>query len=588
MTMGNCIGVDKLPENMFHVVNIGDDRRLDKGMMQVTEMELIFTDRKTTESWRWPLKFLRKYGCDGEVFSFEAGRKCPGGEGLYAFESRRASHIFDMVARNINQGNLQPPAGELSPFPSESRPPDQNTLVSRTSVSLSPGHSHTDQPNYANMDLNGVPLAQAENSLEPTLPQRPVAYKEVVFDRPPEQHPPPPGEKEPRMSYTKIDFVGTDSYNRERRLGTLPEVPYIPQGRTSTSSMGSGGLSSHRAGGAAGGGGGVVKRGRMHTYSGPGSSSGGGRLPSDSSFSSQGSLTDSCRGDVRPSQSSLSSGAAGTHAHSAVALDTTQSSGTALYQNVVVSRDGANIQHSTTPLQQYQNVTVGAGSVNGVFDSPTSSTPQPMSNGGSGDHHVTTSTPRSASTGHGAGLTSRNGISPIVNGHPMAHYADLQLGRNAAPRTRATSTPAGTKAPNISYSVMEFPLRESPNHHHNMSVSSAVPQPSSSGGGAGGGDSSPPIRTPNGDIRGRHHLHSVSSNRATEEPLESVISPIPIPEATAAATTNGEVKKVDDTKVEYGVLNFPAMEVLAKNKAEHLRNDERDLSHGTSSKKKKN
>ncbi len=586
MTMGNCIGMDKLPENMFHVVNIGDDRRLDKGMMQVTETELIFTDRKTTESWRWPLKFLRKYGCDGEVFSFEAGRKCPGGEGLYAFESRRASQIFDMVARNINQGNLQPPAGELSPFPSESHPRDQNTLVSRTSVSLSPGHSHTDQPNYANMDLNGLPLAQAENGEDPTIPQRPVAYKEVIFDRPPEQHPPPPGEKETRMSYTKIDFVGTDSYNRERRLGTLPEVPYTPQGRTSTSSMGSGGLSSHRAGGGgAGGVGGGVKRGRMHTYSGPGSSSGGGRLPSDSDFSSQGSLTDSYR-DVRPSQSSLSSGA-GPRAHSAVALDATQSSGTALYQNVFVSKDGgANVQHSATPLQQYQNVSVGAGSVNAVFDSPTSSTPQPMSNGGS-DHHVTTSTPRSASTSHGAGLSSRNGISPIVNGHPMAHYADLQLGRNATGRSRATSTPAGTKAPNLSYSVMDFPAREgksSPNHHH-MSVSSAVPQPSPSG--ARGGDSSPPIRTPNGDIRGRHHLHSISSSRA-EEPVESVISPVPIPEATAANATNGEVKKVDETKVEYGVLNFPAMEVLAKNKGEHLRNDERDLSHGTSSRKKKN
>lgn len=583
--MGACISADKLPENMFHVINIGDDRRLDKGMMQVTETELIFTDRRTTESWRWPLKFLRKYGCDGEVFSFEAGRKCPGGEGLYAFESKRASQIFDMVARNINQGNLQPPAGELSPFPSESRPPDQNTLVSRTSVSLSPGHNHTDQPNYANMDLSGNPLVQAENGIDPTLPsQRPVAYKEVVFDRPPELHPVPQGEKEPRTSYTKIDFVGTDSYNRERRLGTLPEVPYIPQGRTSTSSMGSGGLSSHRAAG------GVVKRGRMHTYSGPGSSSGavGGRLPSDSSFSSQGSLSEVSR-DVRPSQSSLSSGA-GPHAHSSsLALDTTQSSGTALYQNVIVNKDGANVQHSSTPLphqqqQQYQNVTVGAGSVNGVFDSPTSSTPLPISNGSS---HVTTSTPRSASTSHGAGLSSRNGISPIVNGHPMAHYADLELGKKV--RERATSTPAGgTRAPNLSYSVMDFPIREgksSPNHHHS-SISSAVPQPSAGGAGSRG-DSSPPIRTPNGDIRGRHHLHSISSSRA-EEPVESVISPIPIPEATAAIT-NGEVKRVqDETKVEYGVLNFPAMEVLAKNKGEHLRNDERDLSHGTSSRRKKN
>ena len=566
------MGTNKLPENMFHVKSISDDTRLagDKGMMQVTETELIYTDQKTTESWRWPLKFLRKYGCDGEVFSFEAGRKCPGGEGLYAFSAKRASQIFDMVARNINQGGLQPPAGELSPFPSESHPPDPNTLISRrnSSMSQSPGHTHTDQPNYANMDLSGNPLVQVENGLEPMLPQRPVAYKEVVFEHPPEQHPAPQSEKEPRTSYTKIDFVETDNYNRERRLGTLPEMEmqFVPQGRTSTSSVsGGGGLSSQRVAAERGG-----KRGRMRTYSGPGTST--GRLPSDSSFSSQGSLTESSR-DGRPSQSSLLSGA-GTQTHSLLALDT-QSSGTALYQNVIVSKEGANVH--TTPLpqqQQYQNVLVGGGNVDRVF-SPSSSTPQPMTNGGS----HSTSTPRSLSTSHGgmkkAG-SSRNGMSPIVNGHPMAQYADLEHGKSAA-RKRATSTPVGSKAPNLSYSVMDFPIKEgkqSPNH---SSVSSAVPQPST------GGDSSPPTRIANGDIRGRHHLHSVSSIRQ-DEPLESVASPIPIPVAT-----NGDVKKVqDETKVEYGVLNFPAMEVLSKNKSEHFTHEERDLGHGTSSRKKKN
>ena len=568
------MGGNKLPENMFHVINIGDDRRLDKGMMQVTDTELIFTDRKTTEYWRWPLKFLRKYGCDGEVFSFEAGRKCPGGEGLYAFESKRASHIFDMVARNINQGGLHPPAGELSPFPSESHPPDQNTLVSRHSISQSPGHTHTDQPNYANMDLQGNHLLQMENGgLEPALPQRPVAYKEVVFDRPPEQHPVPQGEREPRTSYTKIDFEGTESYNRERRLGTLHELPpFVPvQGRTSTSSVSSQhAATTDRVGG---------RRGRMHTYSGPGGSA-GGRLPSDSSFSSQGSLTDIPR-DIRPSQSSLSSGAA---AHSSLAVDA-QSSGTALYQNVFLTRDGSSVPaaaatSSPAPQQQYQNVTVGAGTVDRVFDNPTSSsTPQPMTNGGGGGGH---STSRSASTSHGAGMTSgggsgRNGISPIVvNGNPMAHYADLELGNSAA-RRRATSTPVGNRPPpNLSYSVMDFPAREgrsSPNHLS----STVVPYPSS------GGDSSPPNRTPNGDIRGRLQLRSASSCRQ-EEPVEVMLSPSPL---SAGATMNGDAKKLqDETKVEYGVLNFPAMEVLAKTKPEHLMSNERDI-QGTSSRKGK-
>ena len=37
-------------------------------------------------------------------FSFEAGRKCPGGEGLYAFSTKEASKLHDMVVCNISKG----------------------------------------------------------------------------------------------------------------------------------------------------------------------------------------------------------------------------------------------------------------------------------------------------------------------------------------------------------------------------------------------------------------------------------------------------------------------------------------------------
>ena len=40
------------------------------------------------ENWRWPLKYVSKYGCDFDVFSFEAGRKCLRGGGLYALSVR--------------------------------------------------------------------------------------------------------------------------------------------------------------------------------------------------------------------------------------------------------------------------------------------------------------------------------------------------------------------------------------------------------------------------------------------------------------------------------------------------------------------
>ena len=34
----------------------------------------------------WPLKSLRRYGADDDVFSFESGRRCPMGEGIFAFK----------------------------------------------------------------------------------------------------------------------------------------------------------------------------------------------------------------------------------------------------------------------------------------------------------------------------------------------------------------------------------------------------------------------------------------------------------------------------------------------------------------------
>lgn len=98
---------------MFYVTRISDDKGLgDKGILLVTDNDLIHVDICTAASRRWQLKFLRKYDWDGEVFSFEAGQECEGGEGLYAFSSIRASQIFDMVnTRNINLGAGVNPMG---------------------------------------------------------------------------------------------------------------------------------------------------------------------------------------------------------------------------------------------------------------------------------------------------------------------------------------------------------------------------------------------------------------------------------------------------------------------------------------------
>lgn len=51
--------------------------------------------------YSWPYRFLRKFGSDKGVFSFEAGRRCDSGEGLFAFSSPRAPEICGAVAAAI-------------------------------------------------------------------------------------------------------------------------------------------------------------------------------------------------------------------------------------------------------------------------------------------------------------------------------------------------------------------------------------------------------------------------------------------------------------------------------------------------------
>uniref|UniRef100_A0A8D0GML0 Docking protein 3 n=1 Tax=Sphenodon punctatus TaxID=8508 RepID=A0A8D0GML0_SPHPU len=57
----------------------------------------------------WPYPFLRRFGRDKAIFSFEAGRRCESGEGLFSFNTSRANEIYNAVSAIINRqmANLQ-------------------------------------------------------------------------------------------------------------------------------------------------------------------------------------------------------------------------------------------------------------------------------------------------------------------------------------------------------------------------------------------------------------------------------------------------------------------------------------------------
>ena len=102
--MGASLSRTKTANGQFKVQSIDDDGKVNShGIMTVSATELVFTCGDDT-TYRWPLKYIRRYGCEDNLFQIEVGRKCTTGEGLYDFKCSKASMLFDMTSQAI--GNL--------------------------------------------------------------------------------------------------------------------------------------------------------------------------------------------------------------------------------------------------------------------------------------------------------------------------------------------------------------------------------------------------------------------------------------------------------------------------------------------------
>lgn len=51
----------------------------------------------------WPLRSLRQYGHDADIFTFESGRRGPQGPGVYSFRCSRAKKLFELVQKNVHK-----------------------------------------------------------------------------------------------------------------------------------------------------------------------------------------------------------------------------------------------------------------------------------------------------------------------------------------------------------------------------------------------------------------------------------------------------------------------------------------------------
>ncbi|XP_012670879.2 fibroblast growth factor receptor substrate 2a [Clupea harengus] len=110
--MGSCCSCpdkDSIPDNhlsKFKVINVDDDgNELGSGVMELTEEELILHTRKR-HAVKWPYLCLRRYGYDSNLFSFESGRRCQTGQGIFAFKCARAEEIFNMLQDIMHNNSI--------------------------------------------------------------------------------------------------------------------------------------------------------------------------------------------------------------------------------------------------------------------------------------------------------------------------------------------------------------------------------------------------------------------------------------------------------------------------------------------------
>lgn len=98
--------INDLHPNIFQVMNVDDEGNLiTPGRLEITEADIVLYQRGKPPV-KWPLKCLRRYGYDSEIFSFESGRRCSTGPGIYAFKCRRADQLFNLVQSNIQASIL--------------------------------------------------------------------------------------------------------------------------------------------------------------------------------------------------------------------------------------------------------------------------------------------------------------------------------------------------------------------------------------------------------------------------------------------------------------------------------------------------
>ncbi|CDQ60641.1 unnamed protein product [Oncorhynchus mykiss] len=179
--MGSCLSCpekESIPDNhqtKFKVINVDDDgNELGSGMMELTEVELVLHTYRRDDV-KWPYMCLRRYGYDSNLFSFESGRRCQTGQGIFAFKCARAEEIFNMLQEVMHNHSISvveeavletnQQATHTPAALGYSVPTVHNGVTRIPSVGDAPSHPSTRHPSVASTRLPSV----GEESTHPLL-----------------------------------------------------------------------------------------------------------------------------------------------------------------------------------------------------------------------------------------------------------------------------------------------------------------------------------------------------------------------------------------------------------------------------------
>lgn len=198
--MGNCVsalsgvgGERSRRERTFQVWNLDEQgMEVSPGKMEVNATDLVLHQRGRPPV-RWPLRGLRRYGFDAQLFSFESGRRCPTGSGIYAFKCHRAEGLFNALQECIqNSGAASAMTTTISssmPAPEQTAPqaPTGLPTVQRNDIifpaPLSSGNGPTvDSSGYLEPIALGPlrpPMAQLNTATTPTVTQNPPSSQHL-------------------------------------------------------------------------------------------------------------------------------------------------------------------------------------------------------------------------------------------------------------------------------------------------------------------------------------------------------------------------------------------------------------------------